>query len=269
MSSRKPPPGADEAKRSAAPRGPTDPGADEAKRSAAPRGPAAPGLAAADAAEPALRPLDALKIELDELEEGAQELAVELPQPWVAEILAETDAIAQSGGAARLELTLHADRTLLVRGRIELRYAVPCARCLAPATVDVGAETEELCVTFVPADRLRSWAEVPGTEGDDDDIEPLEPSELDELGYHGSTVDLRGLISEQILLAYPMRILCDRGEACLGLCMRCGADLNKLIPEGSPAPERCPSCNVRLDGADDEGADTPWKQALSKLPPQN
>lgn len=219
-----------------------------------------------DAAEPTLRPLEALKVELDELEEGVHPLAVELPQPWVAEILAETDAIARSGGAVRLELTLQTDRTLLVRGHIELVYGVPCARCLEPAEVDVGAETDELCVTFVPAERLRVWADVPGGgESADDEIEPLEAGELDEIGYHGSTVDLRKLISEQILLAYPMRILCSRGEACLGLCMRCGADLNKAVPEGAPPPERCPNCNVRLDGADDEGAETPWKRALSKL----
>lgn len=220
----------------------------------------------ADAAEPSLRPLEALKVELDELEEGAHELAVELPQAWVAEVLAETDAIARAGGAARLELTYQADRTLLVRGRIELVYAVPCARCLEPADVDVGAETDELCVTFVPADRLRSWADVPGgSNQDDDEIEPLESAELDQIGYQGSTIDLRALISEQILLAYPMRILCSRGEACLGLCMRCGADLNQAVPEGGERPERCPSCNARLDGGDDEGAETPWKRALSKL----
>lgn len=220
----------------------------------------------ADVAEPSLRPLEALKIELEELEEGAHELAAELPQPWVAEILAETDAIARAGGAARLELTLQTDRTLLVRGHLELVYAVPCARCLAPAEVDVGAETGELCLTFVPAERLRVWADVPGgSESAEDEIEPLEPGELDEIGYHGSTVDLRALIKEQILLAYPMRILCGRGEACLGLCMRCGADLNASVSEGGKAPERCPTCNARLDGIDDEGAETPWKRALAKL----
>jgi uncharacterized protein len=223
-------------------------------------------------AEPSLQPLEALKVDLEQLEEGVQELAVELPRPWVAEVLAETDAIARVGGAVRLELTLQSDRTLLVRGHIELVSGVPCARCLEPADVDVGAETDELCVTFVPAERLRSWAEVPGVtdgpggQGPDDDIEPLEPSELDELGYHGSTVDLRKLISEQILLAYPMRILCGRGEACLGLCMRCGAELNDAAAKSGGRLERCPSCNARLDGIDDEGAETPWKQALSKLP---
>jgi uncharacterized metal-binding protein YceD (DUF177 family) len=212
-----------------------------------------------------LRPLEALKVELDQLEEGAQPRAVELPRAWVAEILAETDAIAESDGAVRLELTLQSDRTLLVRGHIELVYKVPCARCLEPAPVDVGAETDELCVTFVPADRLRSWSEFTGKAEDEDEIEPLDPAELDEIGYHGSTVDLRKLISEQILLAYPIRILCGRGEACLGLCMRCGANLNELSPSGEPL-QRCPKCNVRLDGVD-EGEVSPLKAALAKVEP--
>lgn len=219
-----------------------------------------------------LRPLDALKIDVDELEEGPQERAVELPQPWVAEILAETDALAESGGAARLELTLQSDRTVLVRGRIELDYTVPCARCLDAALVDVGAESDELCVTFVPADRLRSWAEFSGAAKDEDEIEPLDPAELDEIGYEGSTLDLRRLISEQIVLAYPIRALCVRGEACLGLCMRCGTNLNQpLDASGSPTirkgavPERCPSCGARQDGTDDEAPDTPWKRALAKV----
>jgi uncharacterized protein len=210
-------------------------------------------------------PLGALKIEVDTLEEGVHPIEVALPHAWVAEILAETDAIAEQDGTAQLELTLQADRTVLVRGRLEQRFMVPCARCLEPAVVDVGAETEELCVTFVPADRLRSWAEFTGTPGDEDEIDPLDPTELDELGYQGSSIDLRALIAEQILLAYPMRILCTRGEACLGLCMRCGVDLNKHVGVGQPAPERCPACHARLDGVDDEGPDTPWTRALSKV----
>ena len=44
---------------------------------------------------------------------------------WVSQILAETDAVADVDGAVRLELTLQTDRTLLVRGRIELRLPGP------------------------------------------------------------------------------------------------------------------------------------------------
>jgi uncharacterized metal-binding protein YceD (DUF177 family) len=211
---------------------------------------------------------ESLRIDLDQHDEGAHAIAVEIPAAWVAEVLSETDAKVRSGGLARLEITLQSNRTVLVRGHLELGYSVPCARCLAPAEVDVGAETDELCVTFVPAERLRSWSDagsaVDGGAGEDD-IEPLDPSELDEIGYQGNVIDLRALISEQILLAYPMRALCSRGEACLGLCMRCGAELNDLVGDATERPAQCPSCGARLDGADDDGPETPWKRALAKV----
>lgn len=217
-------------------------------------------------------PLAALRIDLDELEEGRHEVEASLPQAWIGEVLSSTDAQARDDGRAHLELDIQGDRTVLVRGRLELRYVVPCARCLDDAFVDVGSETQDLCVTYVPAERLRQWAEVSGEalEGEGDEIEPLDPSELDELGYEGKHLDLRELVSEQILLAYPMRALCARGEACLGLCSNCGANLNHAVegdPElaaaGSP-PSACPKCGHRLDGSEPEGAaDTPWKKALA------
>ncbi|KIG18201.1 hypothetical protein DB30_01705 [Enhygromyxa salina] len=213
----------------------------------------------------------ALRIDLEQLELGPQPLEAQIPAAWIASVLAETDAIVSEtdgGGIARLELMLQTDRTLLVRGQLELRYLVPCARCLEPAPVDVGGELGDLCVTFVPADRVRSWAEFSGEPGQEDEIEPLETSELDEIGYQGTTVDLCALVSEQLLLAYPMRALCSRGEACRGLCMRCGTELNSTVSD-SEAAASCPKCGLRLlpDGsaADDETPDSPWKRALAKV----
>lgn len=219
-----------------------------------------------------LRPPEALCVDLELLEPGTHELPVELPKAWVADALRETDAAADRAGSVQLELTLQADLTLLVRGRVELLYTVPCARCLEGAAVDAGAEIGDICVTFVPAERLRSWLAVsPETAPaeDDDDIEPLDPAELDEIGYEGSKVDLREFIAEQVVLAYPMRALCGRGEACLGLCMRCGANLNDVAKSLGMVPERCPACQMRLDGVDDEVPESPWKQALAKVKSEN
>ena len=224
--------------------------------------------------------LDALRVDLNALEFGTHPREVPIDRAWIAEILADTDAQVSEGGLASLELTLQADRTVLVRGKLGVDFRVPCARCLAPALVDVSAENEELCVTYVPADRLRSWAEFTGAPEDEDEIEPLAPAELDEIGYVGTTIDLRSLVSEQILLAYPMRALCSQGEACQGLCMRCGAELNPVVSSSESAtrsasastpparPEACPSCGLRLleeGGAVDEPTDSPWKRALAKV----
>lgn len=213
-------------------------------------------------------------MDLELLEPGTHELPVELPKAWVANAMRETDAVADRDGNVQLELSLQEDRTLLVRGRVELLYTVPCARCLEGAAVDVGAEIGDICVTFVPAERLRSWLDVPSRSDSagpeqDDDIEPLNPKELDEIGYQGSKVDLREFLIEQLVLAYPMRALCGRGEACLGLCMRCGANLNDAAQSLGTVPERCPACQMRLDGVDDETPETPWKKALAKVKSDN
>jgi uncharacterized metal-binding protein YceD (DUF177 family) len=213
-------------------------------------------------------------VDLELLEPGTHELPVELPKAWVANAVRETDAVADRDGNVQLELSLQEDRTLLVRGRVELFYTVPCARCLEGAAVDVGAEIGDICVTFVPAERLRSWLDVPsrpesaGPE-QDDDIEPLDPAELDEIGYQGSKVDLREFLSEQLVLAYPMRALCGRGESCLGLCMRCGANLNDAAQSLGTVPERCPACQMRLDGVDEDTPESPWKKALAKVKSDN
>jgi uncharacterized metal-binding protein YceD (DUF177 family) len=212
-----------------------------------------------------LRPIEALRLDLDKLEEGVHALEVVLPLDWQREQVRETDATPLADGAVRLEITVHADHTILVRGRIELVYDVPCARCLAPAHVDVGAETGDLCLTFVPRDRLRAWAELPGLDVSGDEaegIDPLDTAELDELPHDGHVLDLRPALAEQILVVYPMRALCSAGEQCRGLCQRCGAELNSLPPDAT----RCGSCGAPLDGSDaDSDADSPWKRALAKL----
>jgi uncharacterized protein len=57
--------------------------------------------------------------------------------------------------------------------------------------------------------------------------------------YEGEEIDLTPLVHEQIILALPTRPLC--GEACRGLCPRCGANLNAApcgCPTAPPADPR-------------------------------
>ena len=92
------------------------------------------------------------------------------------------------------------------------------------------------------------------------------------------------MVEEQILVAYPIRALCVRGEACRGLCMHCGANLNE-----QPPATRCAVCGtpgarvpvVAAPGYEDEPStspvgkpgvgkgdvdkDAPWKAALRNI----
>lgn len=52
----------------------------------------------------------------------------------------------------------------------------------------------------------------------------LSPNDMGLSGYHGEEIDLDPFITEQAVLAIPLRPLCD--DACLGLCPQCGVDRN-------------------------------------------
>jgi len=144
-------------------------------------------------------------------------------------------------GEADLDLTLRLVETtgmrggvaVAVQGRISGRFAVPCARCLAPATVEV--QEPDVLLTFLPPS-----AADPGRE-------ELKQEDLDTYVHDGKLIDLVPVVREQLVLAIPITPLCQ--EDCKGICTTCGADLNQ-----SPC-----SC------ARAEASTSPWVEALAKL----
>ncbi len=166
---------------------------------------------------------------------GPYDLQVVLEVPFVARALAETDAEASGSGSASLELMIQTDGRMLVRGRVNAAFTVPCARCLEPADVDAGGE---LVVTFVPSEPA------PDVEQEQDDGDWMD--EPDQITYDGHVIDLAPLVAEHILLAYPIRALCPLGEACLGLCSGCGTDLNEFRPIPLGPATACPTCKMLL-----------------------
>ena len=210
---------------------------------------------------------------------GPYRIQVELPVPWIAARLAHTDAEIQRPGAVNVEVTMIGDgASVLVRGALDVDFIVPCARCLEPALVPAGGE---LCVHFVRGAGSDALRDEEDAEGEADSDAP------DQHTFSGNNLDLRPLVEEQILVAYPIRALCVRGEACRGLCMHCGANLNE-----QPPASRCAACGtpdprvpvVAAPGYEDEtvtpgrpparpplGAtpepvqDSPWKAALRSL----
>jgi uncharacterized protein len=109
---------------------------------------------------------------------------------------------------------------VLVRGEFETRLAAACRRCLTPVTVEVRDTVDLLYETLTPDEEIELGGEV----------YPL-PS-------RGDLLDLMPALREQILLRMPEFVLC--GEACRGLCPRCGAELNRTscscVPEAAGSP---------------------------------
>lgn len=83
------------------------------------------------------------------------------------------------------------DEVLIVRGKLSAELEARCARC-----------TQIFSTTVADSGFLRDYSELGGAE----------------------TVDITEDLREGILLNLPRFPLCD--EACKGLCMRCGQDLN-------------------------------------------
>ena len=98
-----------------------------------------------------------------------------------------------------------------LNGKIRAEVEVSCDRCLAAVQAPVEIEFD---TAFIPGEKAASESENVELLADDMRLATLE----------GDSVDLDGLVREQILLALPSRRLCR--EECKGLCPTCGADLN-------------------------------------------
>ena len=98
-----------------------------------------------------------------------------------------------------------------VLGRFRADGRVACSRCLETAawTVDEHYSVEFQRAASAPVDEELG----------------LDEKDLDIAFLEGEELDLMELATEQILLALPMRILCN--ESCAGLCPTCGANRNR------------------------------------------
>lgn len=192
-----------------------------------------------------------------------------LSPSWLNQALAATDAKVELPGQLRLSVTPHAGQGVLVQGDLQLCFVVPCARCLEPAHVSTSIS---ICVNYVQKAQFLS-----SKNGKKARTKPSEQDEIvefdspDQYFFQGHEVDLQPMVSEQVLLSYPMRAFCSLGEKCRGLCSNCGANLNEQEPPGLP----CIRCQVRSaersprgelsSSAQKDNLETSWKVALQRL----
>lgn len=96
-------------------------------------------------------------------------------------------------------------------GAVRTRLEAACSRCLGPVALPVEREFD---LTYRPMSTIAR----------DDEIE-LPPDELDVGFYEGEGIQLADVMVEQVILAFPMKVICR--EDCRGLCPTCGADRNR------------------------------------------
>jgi uncharacterized protein len=116
-----------------------------------------------------------------------------------------------------------------IQGRLETRLEAACDRCLGPVEIAVARDFD-LVYRSVKTIAREEEIEIP-------------KDELEVGFYHGEGIALADVLTEQVILSLPMKIIC-RPE-CLGLCPTCGANRNHETCGCPPAEEDSPFASLR------------------------
>ncbi|NLI46002.1 MAG: DUF177 domain-containing protein [Acidobacteria bacterium] len=110
-----------------------------------------------------------------------------------------------------VEVTKNSRQEVLIKGTIAGPVRVFCDRCLEPFVLAINPSFQ---IAMIPA-------RTAGTETEDE----IEADRLDENVYTDPRISLTDLMTEQIILNLPAKMLCQHD--CQGICARCGANLNQ------------------------------------------
>lgn len=138
--------------------------------------------------------------------------------------LAEDDAVVRGPLAVSLDLT-NVEGLVAVTGVLEGTVVRECVRCLKqyedPLAFSVRA-------AFVPepksAPRHPKRVDPRKPRAEAAEAEPEEEPD-DQYQYQGNQLELAPMLREHVILSAPMQPLCS--DDCLGLCARCGKNLNE------------------------------------------
>lgn len=111
---------------------------------------------------------------------------------------------------SEVKVSLCGDR-VCVEGKLGADVVLTCSRCLKPFARKIQKSFE---LEYQPDPVVE-------TEGED---LGLTYTDLEVGFYRDDRLDVRAVISEQIVLDIPMKPVCEK--TCKGLCEQCGTDLN-------------------------------------------
>ena len=104
-----------------------------------------------------------------------------------------------------LTITNQENKTLFIRGAVDVTLSIPCGRCLEEVPTQICFEIDKKL---------------------DINESILVDDEMEENDYLiGFELDVDKLVYAEILVNWPMKVLCK--EDCEGICKVCGANLNK------------------------------------------
>ncbi len=139
------------------------------------------------------------------------------PLRFDEELLVEAERLGPDQVAGQITVRLAGEVRPLedvfsIAGSCAAEGPLSCARCLEPVS---WSAAEDFSFEY----HLPESAPLDAEAG-------LDKGDLNVSFLHGQELDLNELAAEQVMLAMPMRILCQ--SSCAGLCPRCGTNLNKV-----------------------------------------
>jgi DUF177 domain-containing protein len=116
------------------------------------------------------------------------------------------------------------EEEISVRGHVSARLESSCDRCLGRVELPIESDFD---LSYRPMSEIarKDEVEVPG-------------DELKVGFYTGEGIVLADVVTEQVILAFPMKVVCQPG--CLGLCPTCGENRNTEHCDCSSAREDSP-----------------------------
>jgi uncharacterized protein len=154
-----------------------------------------------------------LKIRVDDLKDKTVDLFSEEPLSQYSSLLSfeETGEFHfRAPLAVHLSVSREYDH-VRVSGRVTITLDLCCSRCLSEFLMEIDSP---FTIFYLRDEGL----------GQDNDIE-LSEEDLVTATYKGDEIDFTNEIAEQIILALPIKPLCN--DDCKGICPDCGADLNE------------------------------------------
>ncbi len=147
-----------------------------------------------------------MKIDVQKLKSGPETIHIEQSPVFFDLVGSNCQFIGNIKG--NVTFTLLGDK-VVARGNVSALARIKCIRCLTPVDIPIN---KTFTIVYVHDERLKG------------DVSDLNPQDEDGSYFDGFTVLPDRDIRELILLELPDYPLC--GESCLGLCPRCGANLN-------------------------------------------
>jgi uncharacterized protein len=143
--------------------------------------------------------------------------------PVLAELEAEGSVVFTEKITGSLEATWVGD-LIKVSGDLATKVSSPCCRCLLPVS---GPIDVSVLLTYVNREEDEAVL--------DEELE-LQGEDLGLIHFSGTDIDLKPDVEQEIVMALPQQPLCK--EACKGLCLSCGCNLNQNTCDCEPRLSR-------------------------------